>query len=46
MGLIQYVKEEMQVIMERDAAIKTPMKLNPYLPPEILLKQKKTAPIE
>ena len=25
MGLISYVKEEMQVIMERDAAIKTPM---------------------
>ncbi len=30
MGLIQYVKEEMQVIMERDAAIKTPMEVFLY----------------
>jgi len=30
MGLISYVKEEMQVIMERDAAIKTPMEVFLY----------------
>ena len=30
MGLIQYVKEEIQVIMERDAAIKTPMEVFLY----------------
>ncbi len=30
MGFISYVKEEMQVIMERDAAIKTPMEVFLY----------------
>lgn len=30
MGFIRYVKEEMQVIMERDAAIKTPMEVFLY----------------
>ena len=30
MGLIRYVKEEMQVVMERDAAIKTPMEVFLY----------------
>ena len=30
MGLISYVKEEMQIIMERDAAIKTPMEVFLY----------------
>ena len=30
MGLISFVKEEMQVIMERDAAIKTPMEVFLY----------------
>ncbi len=30
MGLISYVKEEMQVIMERDAAIKTPLEVFLY----------------
>ena len=30
MGLISYVQEEMQVIMERDAAIKTPMEVFLY----------------
>ena len=30
MGLISYVKEEMQVIMERDAAIKTPIEVFLY----------------
>ena len=30
MGLIQYVKEEMQVIKERDAAIKTPLEVFLY----------------
>lgn len=30
MGFIQYVKEEMQVIMERDAAVKTPMEVFLY----------------
>lgn len=30
MGLIQYVKEEIQVIMERDAAVKTPMEVFLY----------------
>ena len=30
MGLIQFVKEEMQVIQERDAAIKTPMEVFLY----------------
>lgn len=30
MGLIRYVKDEMQVIMERDAAIKTPMEVFLY----------------
>ena len=30
MGVISYVKEEMQVIMERDAAIKTPMEVFLY----------------
>ena len=30
MGLFSYVKEEMQVIMERDAAIKTPMEVFLY----------------
>ena len=30
MGIISYVKEEMQVIMERDAAIKTPMEVFLY----------------
>lgn len=30
MGLISYVKEEMRVIMERDAAIKTPMEVFLY----------------
>ena len=35
MGLIQYVKEEMQVIMERDAAIKTPMEV--FLYPSLIM---------
>lgn len=30
MGLISYIKEEMQIIMERDAAIKTPMEVFLY----------------
>ena len=30
MGLIRYVKDEMQVIMERDAAVKTPMEVFLY----------------
>ena len=30
MGFIRYVKEEMQVIMERDAAVKTPMEVFLY----------------
>lgn len=30
MGFIQYVKEEMQVIMERDAAVKTPLEVFLY----------------
>lgn len=30
MGLIRYVKDEMQVVMERDAAIKTPMEVFLY----------------